>query len=263
MQDRKPHLLIVGGTGEAVAVARAVAAAYGDRIRMTSSLAGRTRAPASIPGAVRIGGFGGPDGLRAWINANEVDAVIDATHPFAARMSANVEQAVDSLPGPRLKSLCLARPAWAPQPGDDWRMVDDAAAAAAILPSIGRRAFLAMGASDLGAFSGVAGVYFQNRVIDMPDSKLPHANYDIVAARGPFSKTGEMRLMEDHRIDVVVSKNSGGDATVAKLDAAREAKLPVIMIARPLAKITGDTAETTEQALAWLRRVVGPELKPG
>ena len=141
--------------------------------------------------------------------------------------------------------------------------MQDVVAAAAILPSVGRRAFLTVGASDLGAFSGVADIYFLVRVIDIPDSAPPLAKYDIVTARGPFSKTGEIQLMKDHRIDVVVSKNSGGDATVAKLDAAREAKLPVIMIARPLAKITGDTAETTEQALAWLRRVVGPELKPG
>ncbi|MBT5108667.1 MAG: cobalt-precorrin-6A reductase [Rhodospirillaceae bacterium] len=259
MQDRKPHLLILGGTGEAAALARAVATVYGDRILMTSSLAGRTRAPASIPGAIRIGGFGGPDGLRAWINVNGIDAVIDATHPFAARMSANVDQAVGGLPNLGGAHLRLVRPAWTPRPGDDWRTVEDVVAAAAILPSVGRRAFLTVGASDLGAFSGVADIYFLVRVIDIPDSAPPLAKYDIVTARGPFSKTGEIQLMKDHRIDVVVSKNSGGDATVAKLDAARAASLPVIMIARPPARISGDRAETTEQALAWLRRVVGPE----
>ena len=254
MQAHKPHLLILGGTGDAAAFARAVATAYGDRIQMTSSLAGRTRAPASLPGAIRVGGFGGPDGLRAWIIAQGIDAVVDATHPFAVQISAHAVLAAAGAP-----LLRLERPAWTPGPGDDWRMVADIAAAAALLPTVGRRAFLTVGASDLGAFSGLPCVYFLVRMVDVPDSPLFLANYDIVAARGPFSKSDDARLMKDHRLDVVVSKNSGGDATVSKLDAARAAGVPVIMIARPPDAAGGgsDRAATTEQALAWLKRVVG------
>jgi precorrin-6A/cobalt-precorrin-6A reductase len=260
-----PHLLILGGTGDAAAVARGVVAAYGDRVQVTSSLAGRTRAPATLPGAVHVGGFGGPDGLRAWIIAQGVDVVIDATHPFATQISDHVVHAAQALPVLRLPVLRLERPPWTPQPGDDWRLVKDIAAAAVLLTTVGRRVFLTVGASEVAAFSDLGDLYFLIRVIETPETVSAFVDYDIVSTRGPFTKAGDVRLMKDHRIDVVVSKNSGGDATVAKLDAARALGIPVIMIDRPpcdlgRAEKTGrDRVETVQQALGWLKQVAGLE----
>ena len=256
--NQKPHLLILGGTGDAAAVARAVASAYGVRIQVTSSLAGRTRAPASLPGSVHTGGFGGPEGLHAWILAQGVDVVIDATHPFAVQISKHAVQAAHAVP-----VLRLDRPPWAPRSDDDWRSVTDIAAAAALLPNVGRRVFLTVGASELAAFSELENVYFLIRLIETPETVSAFVDYDIVSARGPFTKVGDLQLMKAHRIDVVVSKNSGGDATVAKLHAARVLGIPVVMIDRPpcdlgcAGRVGLSQAETVQQALFWIKQVVG------
>ncbi|MFT6579664.1 MAG: cobalt-precorrin-6A reductase [Alphaproteobacteria bacterium] len=253
MPDSRPHLLILGGTGEALALARAVVDA--GRMQVTSSLAGRTRAPTPIPGAVRIGGFGGALGLRDWIDAQRIDAIIDATHPFAAQISAHGAQAAVATNTPLLR---LARPAWTIQPGDDWRRVTDAAAAARLVPTVGRRAFLTTGASDLSAFVGLDEMYFLIRVIDAPEVLQKFAAYDRIEARGPFSFADEVHLIKTHRIDVLVAKNSGGDATIAKIDAARDLGVPVVMIDRP-AHIEEDSAiivNSVERALAWLETAI-------
>jgi precorrin-6A/cobalt-precorrin-6A reductase len=249
MLESRPHLLILGGTGEALALARALVSA--GRVRVTSSLAGRTRAPTPIPGDVRIGGFGGVARMRDWVEAQRVDAIIDATHPFAAQISAHGAQVAVATKTPFLR---LARPAWTIRPGDDWRRVPDAAAAARLLPSVGRRAFLTTGAGDLSAFAGLEGIYFLIRVIDAPETLHKFAVYDCIKARGPFNLSEEIHLIKTHRIDVLVAKNSGGDATKAKIDAARDLGVPVVMIDRP-SHIEADrmkTAESLEQALTWL-----------
>jgi precorrin-6A/cobalt-precorrin-6A reductase len=246
--EQRPHLLILGGTGEAAALAAAAVAQYGNQLLVTSSLAGRTGAPAPLPGRVRVGGFGGAAGLADYLAAEAVAMVIDATHPFAARISAHAQQACDTLGVPR---LMLQRPAWQRHPGDRWVEVESAAVAASRLPELGRRAWLTIGARELAAFVGLTGVHFLIRTIDPPTAPPPFGSYEIVTGRGPFTLAGERHILERHAIDVLVARASGGAATEAKLVAARELQLPVLMLRRPAAPC-GPSVINIEEALAWL-----------
>lgn len=240
----KPHVLVLGGTGEAVKLADRATRDW----RVTYSLAGRTQAP-SLPSSVtvRSGGFGGADALAAWIAENRADAVIDATHPFADRIAANAAEACAKTGTPRIK---LVRAPWARHLDDDWREVPDVAAAAAALAPLGRKIFLTVGRSELAAFSPVTGKSFLVRTAE-PLPECPVAGAEVVVGRGPFSLAHEVWLLRSHGIDAVVSKNSGGDATYAKILAARELGLPVVMIARP-APPAGPAAASIADALAWL-----------
>jgi precorrin-6A/cobalt-precorrin-6A reductase len=246
--ERRAHLLILGGTGEAAALAAAAMARHGDQLLVTSSLAGRTGTPAPLPGRVRVGGFGGAAGLADYLTAAAVGMVIDATHPFAARISAHARQACDTLGVAR---LMLRRPEWRRHPGDRWIEVGSAAAAASRLPELGRRAWLTIGARELDAFAGLKGVHFLIRTIDPPTGPPPLASYEIIVGRGPFTLAGERHILERHAIDVLVARASGGAATEAKLVAARELQLPVLMLRRPPAPC-GPTVTSIEEALAWL-----------
>ena len=238
------RVLILGGTAEAVALAERI----GPGCTVTYSLAGRTKTP-SLPENVetRTGGFGGAEALRDWIAENRIAAVIDATHPYAAAIAANAASACDAAGIPRLKML---RPAWTARDGDDWRDAADVAAAAQMLPETGRRAFLSIGRQELGAFAGIGGVSFLIRTVD-PLDEVPLPDATAVTGRGPFTEETETALLREHRIDVVVSKNAGGEATYAKIAAARALAVPVIMIARP-APPPGDTAARIDDALDWL-----------
>ena len=244
MADR-PHVLVLGGTAEAVALANAAAR----RFDVTYSLAGRTQSP-SLPDnvTVRTGGFGGIAALSAWLLKRDIDLVIDATHPFAEQISANAATACDMTGSPRLR---LLRPAWTSVPGDDWREVTDIAAAARLLPEIGSCGFLSIGRQELAVFADVPGVSFVARSINPPDgdNALPGATW--LTGRGPFTMEQETTLLRDHGIDVVVSKNAGGDATYAKIAAARDLSIPVVMIARPAPPL-GETVATVDAALEWL-----------
>jgi len=242
------HLLILGGTGEAAALARGALARCGEGMRVTTALAGRTRHPGPLPGAVRIGGFGGAAGLAAYVVENEVDRLIDATHPFAAEISRAARQAAERTGVPR---LLLRRPAWRRHPLDRWIEVDSIAAAAMLVRRVGRRAWLTIGAAALDAFAPVAGVHFVVRLIDPPRQPLPLVSHEVVPGRGPFGIAEERQLLARHRIDVLVCKASGGAATEAKLIAARELGLPVIMVRRPPAE-PGPAVDTVEAALEWL-----------
>ncbi len=245
-QPGPTKILILGGTAEASGLARALA---GDaRVAATTSLAGRTRAPAAVPGAVRVGGFGGPEALADYLRREGIGLVVDATHPFAARISRNAARACDLAKVPR---LLLARPAWTPQAGDTWVPVPDTGAAAAALPDLGQRVFLAIGRQELAAFAGSAGLWFLVRLVDEPEAPPPLADYHLVLGRGPFAVEKEIDLLREHKIDVVVSKNSGGQGAAAKIAAARALKLPVVMIERPPAP-DSETAESVEAALAWI-----------
>ncbi len=246
---RRFHLLILGGTGEAGTLAAAVLAGHAGRVAVTTSLAGRTGRPGAIPGDVRIGGFGGADGLADYLRTEGVDAVIDATHPFAAQISEHARLACEAAGGiPRLQ---LYRPAWTRHPLDRWIEVDSLAAAAAIVGKIGRRAWLTVGAGEIDAFAAVEDVRFLVRLIDPPRRKLPLKFHEVVIGRGPFTLAEERHLLQRHAIEVLVCKASGGDATAAKLVAAREASLPVIMVRRPPPE-PGETVETVDAALRWL-----------
>ncbi|HVC57129.1 MAG TPA: cobalt-precorrin-6A reductase [Stellaceae bacterium] len=242
------HLLILGGTGEAAALARGALARFGDGMSVTTALAGRTRHPGPIAGQVRIGGFGGAAGLAAYLLDREIDRLIDATHPFAALISRAARLAADRTGVPR---LALRRPPWRRHPLDRWIEVDSIAAAALLVGRVGRRAWLTVGAGAVAAFAPAIGVGFVVRLIDPPREPLPLRLCEVVIGRGPFSVVEERRLVQRHAIDVLVCKASGGAATEAKLIAARELGLPVIMVRRPPAE-PGPSVETVDAALDWL-----------
>lgn len=244
----RPHLLILGGTTEAIRLADAAQDRFGDTLAVTTSLAGRTRTPGRPAGAMRIGGFGGPEGLAEWLRANTVSLVVDATHPFAATISANARKACEATEIPR---LLLGRPLWTAEPGDDWRCVGTLEAAAALLPDIAERVFLSVGSQALEAFAGLDGVHLVARMIDPPAASLPLADYCVVLGRGPFTESKEYVLLRDKRIDTIVSRNSGGAATYAKIRAARRLGLPVVMIAPP-PRESGTNTESLEDALQWI-----------
>jgi precorrin-6A/cobalt-precorrin-6A reductase len=240
------NVLVLGGTAEA---RRLAAALHRDpAFAVTSSLAGRVAVPTLPRGDVRVGGFGGADGLAGWLRGHRTDAVVDATHPFAARMTANAVAATTATGVPL---LVLRRPGWTAGPGDRWHRVPDAAAAAAMLPRLGTRVFLATGSGDLAAFTGpVPDAWFLLRAVDPPPPPLP-ARHHLVLARGPFTADAERALLREHRIDVLVARDSGGELTAAKLVAARELGLPVVLLARPPAP-DAPVVATVEEAVAWL-----------
>lgn len=241
-------LLILGGTAEAAALAQAALARFGDRIAVTTSLAGRTERPAKLAGEVRIGGFGGAEGLAAYLAAERVAWLIDATHPFAAQISAQAATACEAAAVPR---LVLLRPAWRRHPLDRWVEVADLASAARVLPRLGHRVWLTVGQRDLAAFAGLPQHHFLVRLVDAPAAPLPLASCDILLGRGPFNLAEERRILQRHAIEVLVAKASGGAATEAKLVAARERDLPVVMVRRPPPP-PGERVEEVAAALDWL-----------
>ncbi len=180
-----PHVLILGGTTEARRLAAALAARPGTRV--TTSLAGRVTRPGALDGEVRVGGFGGPDGLAAWLREESVDAVVDATHPFAATITANAATATAAA---RVPLLVLRRPGWQPGPGDRWHPAPSLEAAAALLPGLGRRVFLTTGRLGLAAFAGLAELSFVVRSVEPPLPPLP-PHTDVLLARGPFTVADE------------------------------------------------------------------------
>jgi precorrin-6A/cobalt-precorrin-6A reductase len=242
------HLLILGGTAEAGALARAVLARFGEAVRVTTALAGRTERPGPIPGEIRIGGFGGAAGLADYLVAQRIDRLIDATHPFAARISTAARLACAATGVPR---LLLLRPPWQRHPLDRWIEVERMDAAAAVITRLARRAWLTVGSGDIACFAGVTGVRFLVRLIAPPRQPLPLRFHEIVLGRGPFTLAGERHLLQRHAVDVLVTKASGGAATEAKIIAARELSLPVVMIRRPPPE-PGEAVDTIAAALAWL-----------
>jgi len=220
-------VLVLGGTAEARALAAELAGRTG--LRVISSLAGRVASPALPAGEVRTGGFGGVAGLAGWARAEGVDAVVDATHPFAETISAN---AVEACAQAGLPLLRIARPGWDAQEGDDWRDARSVAAAAAMLPALGARVFLTTGRQDLAAFAALDRLWFLIRCVDPPAGPMP-ARREVLLARGPYHREAERALMRRHGIDVLVTKNSGGCLTAGKLDAARDLGIPVVMVSRP------------------------------
>jgi len=243
MMDR-PHLLILGGTAEAAALATAL----DGRVRITNSLAGRTEHPIQLSGITRRGGFGGATGLARWLEENTIDLVVDATHPFATTISANAAAACTER---RVPLLRLERPPWRRDPDDRWIAVDDMAAAAQALAEMGGRAFLTIGVQELSAFAKLTHVWKLIRLIARPTNPLDLDPHEIILGRGPFRLEDERPLLQAYRISVLVTKASGGTATVPKLIAAREGGLPVIMVRRP-ARPSGDSVETVEAAARWV-----------
>ena len=235
-------VLILGGTAEARALAKALVDAG---VRVVSSLAGRVRDPALPVGEVRVGGFGGAAGLAAWVRDHDVAAVVDATHPFASTMTAH---AVDACAATGVELVVLRRPGWPPEP--DWVWAGSVPAAAALLPSLGKRAFLTTGRTSLAAFAGLD-LEFLVRCVDPPTGPLPHRVH-VLLDRGPFTVDGERALLRDHGIDVLVTKDSGGSLTSAKLAAARAEGVQVLVVRRPPLPAGVDAVDTVDAALTRL-----------
>lgn len=221
-----PRILILGGTTEASALARALAG----HVPVVLSLAGLTRHPRAQPVPVRTGGFGGVAGLAAHLRDSDTTILVDATHPFAATMSRHARDAAAMVPGVTL--IVVRRPPWQHQPGDRWTDCTSIEAAAAALGSVPRRVLLTVGQKELAPFAARPEHSYIVRSVDLPPlAALPGA--ELIAATGPFTLADELALLRRHRVELLVSKNSGGSATAAKLAAARQLGLPVLMAARP------------------------------
>ncbi|WP_084327536.1 cobalt-precorrin-6A reductase [Salinarimonas rosea] len=242
-------ILLLGGTTEATGLAHLLAGR--PDLPAILSLAGRTSAPRAAPLPTRIGGFGGVEGLVAHLRSEGIRAVVDATHPFAARMSRNAAEAC-RIAGVPL--LALVRPEWTPGPGDRWTTVADMAGAVAALGEAPRRVFLTVGRLELAGFEAAPQHAYLVRTID-PIGEVALPNLVEIRHRPPFDDAAERALMETERIDVLVTKNSGAAATRPKLDAARTLGLPVIVVDRPPRPEGVQAVATPEQALEWLEWV--------
>jgi precorrin-6A/cobalt-precorrin-6A reductase len=240
-----PRILLLAGSSEASALARRLA--DNDEVSVISSFAGRVKALSLPPGEVRIGGFGGVEGLCAWLKSESIRGVIDATHPFTAVMPWHAHAACRACDIPLLRVL---RQEWHPQPGDDWHLAPDLGGAAGALEELGsRRVFLTTGRQELLPFAHLDHVWFLVRAIEEP-TPMPLASAQVVLSRGPFHLDDEVALLRTHDIDALVTKNSGGAAAQAKLAAARQRGIPVVMVTRPAAP-EGTTVATVDEALAW------------
>jgi precorrin-6A/cobalt-precorrin-6A reductase len=245
------RVLILGGSSEASRLAELLAGEAG--FAPILSLAGRTRDPKPPPIPCGVGGFGGAAGLAAYLRDERIGCLIDATHPFAERMSANADKAAAATGTPL---VVLTRPPWAPGPGDRWSECATAADAAQALGAIPRRVFLTVGRLQLPAFEAAPQHDYLIRTIDPPEPAPALPRWRLIQARGPFTVENETRLMRAEKIEILVTKNSGGEATRAKLDAARALKLPVVMIRRPplLAKTV---LYGVDAALGWIESHAG------
>jgi precorrin-6A/cobalt-precorrin-6A reductase len=248
MEQAPMRVLILGGTTEAFGLAHLLAA--DPRFETTLSLAGRTSKPRTQPVRARIGGFGGSDGLAAWLQQEAVAAVIDATHPYADQISSNAVTACGRLAIPL---ATIMRPAWQTEPGDTWQTVASAEAAADALGAEPRRVFLGLGRLELGAFASRPHHHYIARMIDPPEGTTLPCDIRLIFDRGPFDEQAETALLMEEKIDVLVCKNSGGAATYAKIIATRRLGIPVVMIARPH-KAHGHTLDDAKGAAKWLEQ---------
>jgi precorrin-6A/cobalt-precorrin-6A reductase len=243
------RVLILGGTGDARRLASLATAAG---FEVTSSLAGRTARPVLPEGSSRSGGFGGSEGLAAYLRHGQFDCLVDATHPFADQISQNAAQAATLANVPR---VLLDRPGWEATTGDHWIRVSSAGDAASRLTGLAARVFLTIGRQELAAFAHLRDVWFLYRTIDEPAADTPRPPGLLLLDRGPFSEIGERTLLEQHGIEAVVTRNSGGHETYPKIAAARALGLPVVMIERPPVP-PGEVVRSPAEALAWLQNLV-------
>jgi precorrin-6A/cobalt-precorrin-6A reductase len=252
-----PRILILGGTAEARVLAGRLAGRAG--LDVTLSLAGRTASPAPQPVPLRVGGFGGATGLADYLVSERIDALIDATHPYASVITANAVAAAREADVP---FVVLRRPPWSAITGDRWREVSDTDEAVRALGQTSRRVFVALGRNELAPLKGAPQHHYLIRSVDPvdPPLALPHVSY--VTGRGPFSEADDRALMGAHCVEVVISKNSGGAATYGKIVAARALGIDVIMVRRPPAPAAA-AVETVEDAIAWLDHALASATERG
>lgn len=239
------RVLLLGGTTEG----RALAKVLYPQVDIVSSLAGRVPDPALPEGPVRIGGFGGVDGLRRWLQDEHIDAVVDATHPFAATMTAHAAQVCGELAVPH---LVLARPPW--DPGSATVVVSDVEAAKEVTRQQYSRVFLTTGRSGVNAFAD-SDAWFLIRAVTAPVDAVMPRRHQLLLSRGPYHYDDELKLLGDHRIDVLVTKNSGGEMTRSKVDAAAALAIPVVMVARPPLPEGARTVGTVAAAARWVAQL--------
>jgi precorrin-6A/cobalt-precorrin-6A reductase len=239
------NLLILGGTTEATALCKALAST---RVRATLSYAGRTKKPLELGLPQRVGGFGGAAGLANYLRDHAVTHVIDATHPFAAQMSCN---AVEACAQAKVPLIALTRAPWLAQAGDNWQHVADIDGAVQALKRPSMRVMLAVGRMHLEAFAANPDHFYLLRLVDQPEAALPFPTCHAEISRGPFTTEGDIALMQQHRIDIVVSKNAGGIGAQSKIIAARQLGLPVIMIDRPALPQRSETHDV-QSVIDWL-----------
>lgn len=252
--ENSPHVLILGGTADARKLARLLDEHFGETIRLTISLAGRTKNPDAIAGDVRSGGFGGAEGLTDYLNSNNVACLIDATHPFADTISSHAVEAADKAV---VQRLSIVRPVWTlPESLDVTYVTSMRDAADALLSTKSERAFITTGVKNLEALAAVTEPFLLIRVIE-PSVTLPSLrNARIISGKPPFTLEEERALMTENRIDTLISKESGGQATEAKLLAADELDVKAILIRRP-APPTGNTVATPDEAFQWIQEKLG------
>ncbi|MCV7221285.1 cobalt-precorrin-6A reductase [Mycolicibacterium elephantis] len=237
------RILLLGGTSEA----RALAARLHPDVEVISSLAGRVPDPALPVGQVRVGGFGGVEGLRRWLRDHPVDAVVDATHPYAATMTAHAARVCAELGVPH---LLLARPAW--PPGDAILVDSDTEAAKTVVENGYSRVFLTTGRSGIAAFAELD-AWFLVRAVTPPDAAELPRRHEVLLSRGPYRYDDELQLLREHRIDALVTKNSGGQMTRPKLDAAAALGVAVVMVDRPPLPTGVTTVVTVDDAVVWVK----------
>ena len=248
-----PDVLILGGTAEALQLAKLVTESLPD-FNVITSLAGRTQNPAKIVGTTRFGGFGGVNGLVDYLKKENIQYVVDATHPFAAVISEHCHAACEIVGIPHIQ---LKRPAWSMQPEDNWIEAPNLESAAKEITRYPdrKRIFLATGHKDIKYFSQYQHQHqFLVRLIDKPTEPLCLDNYILILDRGPFSLTAEIDLLQHYQVNLIISKNSGGSGAYAKIEAARILDLPVIMVRRPQHTYAANIVETVDEAMLWLEQ---------
>jgi precorrin-6A/cobalt-precorrin-6A reductase len=246
MAKHPAKILILGGTAESRALAALLANRPG--VDVTLSLAGRTASPLAQHVPIRSGGFGGAKGLADYLATERIDALVDATHPYASTISTNATEAARDASVP---IVVLRRPPWPAVAGDHWIDVADAAEASSALGNTPRSVFVTLGRNDLAPFAAAPLHFYLIRSVDPVDPPLPLPRVRYIIGRGPFAEADDRALMIEHRIDIVIAKNSGGDATYGKIAAARALGVTVIMLRRPPVPDT-PCVETVEETIAWL-----------